>query len=275
MDIKLVVVDLDGTLVMDDNTVTKRTAEVFRRARSRGIRIAVATGRALEEGVAAADAVGADEYIIALAGCQIYDRKRQRNLLLNRLTLVQAMELAEILKRHPGTFYQLYSGRKIITTSEAFECIYHCPLPEGYPEYAKSIMTIVPDMAEYLRQRGRSGEKYFLCSNESGSIRSLRRAFADVPGIFVVQPCKGALEVTPEGADKGAALRMLRKHMGIEKKQIMVIGDSENDMALFAEGGFRVAMGNAFDCLKERADYIAPPYDRDGAAYAVEKYLLG
>ena len=62
--------------------------------------------------------------------------------------------------------------------------------------------------------------------------------------------------------------------MKVQAENVMGIGDSENDLPMFANVGFRVAMGNAYSCLKEQADYIAPDYREDGVADAIEKFVL-
>ncbi len=82
------------------------------------------------------------------------------------------------------------------------------------------------------------------------------------------------LDVTPAGADKGTAVVALQRRLGIPAAETAVIGDGENDLAMFAAAGFAVAMGNAVPALKQRADAVARGNAEDGFADAVERLIL-
>ena len=82
------------------------------------------------------------------------------------------------------------------------------------------------------------------------------------------------VEVYSEHASKGNALAALAGHLGIGREEIACIGDGENDLSMFASSGLRIAMGNAVDMLKVQADHVTESNDRDGAARAIERYVL-
>jgi len=82
------------------------------------------------------------------------------------------------------------------------------------------------------------------------------------------------LDVTPAGADKGTAVAALQRRLGISAAETAVIGDGENDLALFAAAGFRIAMGNAVAVLKQHADEVTLANTEDGFAAAVERLVL-
>lgn len=274
-DIKLVVLDLDHTTAQDDNTVTPHTAQVFARVKEKGIKLAVATGRAVDEADFVADALGADEYMIALTGCQLYDRRAGRDLFLHHFTSAQAVAIARILQRAEETYFHLYAAEGLITTPGAAPFIDECPtLPDGYPEYAHTRMVMREDAAAYLEKNGKSGAKYFVLSNNYENLAALRAQVEKIEGVSVVQSLRESLEIMPAGADKGRALRALKEHLGVSTEQVMAVGDSENDLAMFREAGLKVAVGNAFARVKAQADFVAPRYDEDGAAFAAEKFLL-
>ena len=274
MDIRLIVVDLDGTLMQKDETVSPRAQAAFARAREKGIRAVVATGRSMAEGQHGAEAIGADGYMITLAGAQIMDRQTGREIYVRHLPLEQSLAVADIMDASEQTYFQLYSGTDLVSTHKAVTRIYDCELPVGYAEAAVKKMILVPNLREYLEKTGKPGEKYFILSKEPGRIEAIRQEMEKIPDMFVVRAHPYGIETMQKNVNKGTALRILREHLGLKKEQVLVMGDSENDLALFAEGGFRVAMGNAYPCLKEQADYIAPRFDEDGAARAIEELLL-
>lgn len=82
------------------------------------------------------------------------------------------------------------------------------------------------------------------------------------------------VEVYSQNASKGNALAALAGHLGIRREEIACIGDGENDLSMFAESGLKIAMGNAVDKLKIQADHIVESNRNEGAARAVEQYIL-
>jgi hypothetical protein len=82
------------------------------------------------------------------------------------------------------------------------------------------------------------------------------------------------VEVNPLGADKGSALKMLAADLGIPRERVMAIGDQGNDATMIEWAGLGVAMGNANEVTQAVADWIAPHIDEDGAAVAIERFVL-
>ena len=81
-------------------------------------------------------------------------------------------------------------------------------------------------------------------------------------------------EVYSREASKGNALAALAGHLGIRQEETACIGDGENDLSMFASSGLKIAMGNAVESLKVQADHVTDPNNRDGAARAIERYIL-
>ncbi len=82
------------------------------------------------------------------------------------------------------------------------------------------------------------------------------------------------LEILPNGASKGAALKTLIKDLGVSSESVMAIGDAENDIEMIQLAGIGVAVGNAGQAVKDAADVVVASNDADGVAEAVERYVL-
>jgi HAD superfamily hydrolase (TIGR01484 family) len=82
-------------------------------------------------------------------------------------------------------------------------------------------------------------------------------------------------DVIPPGIDKGRLVELLRDRLGVTREEILVLGDMENDLEMFAKAGFAVAMGNAAEAVKRVADATTLSNDEDGVAVAIERYVLG
>jgi hypothetical protein len=90
----------------------------------------------------------------------------------------------------------------------------------------------------------------------------------------VVSSYSNNFEVMSKGISKGNAVSILSDMLGIERENVMCIGDSENDLSMIKFAGLGVAMGNAAECIKENADYITDINNEDGVAKAIEKFIL-
>ena len=84
-----------------------------------------------------------------------------------------------------------------------------------------------------------------------------------------------SLGVFAQGADKGHAMQLVLENLSIPVSEVMAVGDNDNDIPLFSRAGFKVAVSNGTQSLKDRADVIAPTNDEDGVAWAINKYVLG
>ena len=111
---------------------------------------------------------------------------------------------------------------------------------------------------------------YFPTSKEKEKLKEILSVYPQVKaaytGIYA--------EIFSKDASKGNGLKALSAHLGIEKEEIACIGDGENDSFMFEESGLKIAMGNAEEMLKQRADYVTSSNRHDGAAEAIEKYIL-
>ena len=111
---------------------------------------------------------------------------------------------------------------------------------------------------------------YFPTSKEKEKLKEILSVYPQVKaaytGIYA--------EIFSKDASKGNGVKALSAHLGIEKEEIACIGDGENDSFMFEESGLKIAMGNAEEMLKQRADYVTSSNRHDGAAEAIEKYIL-
>ena len=90
----------------------------------------------------------------------------------------------------------------------------------------------------------------------------------------VVSSSPNNFEVMNKGTSKGRAVKVLADILNINREEIMCLGDSENDLSMIEFAGLGVAMGNAEEFLKEKADYITDTNENDGVAKAIEKFVL-
>ena len=273
--IRMVFVDLDGTLLQGVDTVTPRTIHAFEQIRKRGIRPVIATGRLAYEADFASRAIGADGALIAMNGLAVYEDYRAGKLLYEAYMPEDAVDYIIRFLLRQDVFFQAYAGNRACCQASRAGHIHTCGMDEEHIRFFAGTMQIADDLQAYLAEKQLRVNKFFISMAETEKISALRAVLDSIPGIKTLSSGKCFIEVVPEGADKQRAVHAVRQAAGLSLEEIMVIGDSENDLGMFDEAFTCVAMGNACPELKAKANYIAPANDEDGVAWALETLLLG
>lgn len=274
-DIKVVFVDLDGTLLRTVDSVSPRTVAAFQKLKSRGIMPVIATGRPACESDFAIKAIGADGFLIVMNGLEIYENYASRRLMYESyMTDEQTERLIPWLLEH-HIFFEAFIGEQSYCQTDNHKLIYDCGMNREQAHFFAHIVKVEDDIMAYIRENNLHLNKALVSVADTSRIPELRRRFEAIAGIQTLSSGPHYIEVLPAGMDKGLAVHRVCEAAGFQKTQVMVIGDSENDIGMFAEAGFRVAMGNAYPELKALADVIAPTCSEDGAAWAVEQLCNG
>jgi Cof subfamily protein (haloacid dehalogenase superfamily) len=116
--------------------------------------------------------------------------------------------------------------------------------------------------------------KILIDENHPEKFKKAYHFLESIDGINFTCSEAGLLDMLPAGVNKGVGVKQLRRILGIKKEEICVFGDYTNDLPMFAEAGFPIAMENALDELKENALLIADHHDNDGVAQAMYQYIL-
>lgn len=264
MTIRLVALDVDGTLVDTDMVVSPRVRAAIDAAQAQGVILTLATGRGPRSIAPFVQDLGFSAPQICYQGGLVYDVVQAQ--ILHRATLPAALVHEAIAwaqraqvdisvyidgqvylesLRHPRAFYDRWFGLPIHQVPDLAAVVTHDP--------EKVLFTAEPPAADEIHQ-------------------ALTRHFGD--RLQVVRTHELFVELVPNGSSKGQALAWLAQRYSIDRQQVMAVGDSENDLSMVAWAGLGVAMGNAVPDVKAVADWIAPPVQEDGAAVALEQFVL-
>ena len=135
-------------------------------------------------------------------------------------------------------------------------------------------MTFIRDLSEIPG----ATDIYKICGNDldCNLVIRMKQAFGDYPDLAAASSFPNNIELTNTAAQKGSALKTYAAAKGISLEDVMVLGDSDNDISMFTpEFGWTVAMANSMDCIRERAKYITKSNAEDGVAWAIRKYVFG
>lgn len=263
--IRLVAVDLDGTLLRSDKTISAHTLETIQQARQQGVVVAIATGRMYQ----AAHNYGrllqlGDMPMVLYAGGLIQTVETKKKLYEKAISVADATELV-LLARERGWQIQTY-----------IDDVLRVPEFEYWiDDYQKHTGTTAIACGEaFYTPQGPCNK--LLSRGTHDELLERKRIIDEVMQgrVNVLFSEDTFMEIMPQGVDKGKGLHQLADLYGVPIEQTMAIGDSQNDLDMLKEAGLSVAMENAHDEIKEGVDFVTPSNDDDGVAYAIKKFVL-
>jgi Cof subfamily protein (haloacid dehalogenase superfamily) len=264
MPYRLLVADIDGTLINAAREITPPVHAAVAAAQARGVRVCLATGRIWPSARRFVERLGADPPVILYNGGMVYDFTRDEAWLRVPLPRAQAQDALRILRRHPAVQPHLYVN----------DHIYVPRMVEATSIYQQKDglrVEAVGDLADWLT----TDPMKILMIGERPALEAVARDLDALPyKVNHVYSETIYLEVLPPGIDKGAALRTVAAHLGIEREAIIAAGDNLNDLAMIEYAGLGVAMGNAPEALRARADFVAPSNDEHGLQEVIERFIL-
>lgn len=270
MPVKIIATDLDGTLMAPDHiTVTPRTKNALLSAHEKGIKICVATGRALNFTEGVTNQVPFADYVICSNGASVYDRNNEKFIYTNLVSPEVTAEAVELLKNLP-VYYNIYMEGKIYAQAGAAQYFENSDLPTVFLEEFSSKLVICDDMAEAVK--GKGAELIDVFYNEK--TKKIIFDFFESKGLVLTSALTGVVSATAQGSDKGTALKGLCDIMGISSDEAMTFGDASNDSTMLKFAYYSFAMENGDEICKASARFAAPSNAKDGVAQMVEKYAL-
>lgn len=272
-DIRVLGLDLDGTLLDEKKKITADTMAALTRAHAQGVYIVPVTGRPHEGIPRFVRELPFVRYVISCNGAAIRDVQEGRVVRETLLPVAESLRLIACLREKQVAFEVLCDGVGCAEGWVYERLIAQSPNSAFLPQYIKQTRRIVPDTAAFVASC-RGVEELFLMLEDTAETTLLRAQMEKEPGLHIVRPAPRALEITAAGVDKGAALLHLADLLGASQKEVMAMGDSGNDIAMLRAAGLSVAMGNATDEVKALSDYVTETNEADGVARAVARFIL-
>jgi Cof subfamily protein (haloacid dehalogenase superfamily) len=263
--IRLAAFDLDGTLMNDDMIISARVRQAIAAAQQRGVVVTLATGRMLDFLRPIAQDLGITAPLICYQGGLI--QAPDADVPLYRATLEPALvrEVLEWQAQRDARIF-LYAGEDVFLTERRH--------PDEYYHYMLGERLVwVDDLATVLDHHEPVKFIIMLESHEADQVRvELQQRFGK--RMEVTRSHELIVEGNPPGVSKGEALRLLADCLQVPQTQVLAVGDQDNDVPMLIWAGMGVAMGNGSPAVKAVADWVAPSLAEDGAAVAIERFVL-
>ena len=273
MAIRLIALDIDGTLFNSKLQITDETVCALTKAAQHGIHIVLSTGRPAPECKDILEKLPCIDFINGCTGAQVVDVKARKTIAGRYIPRAEAKRLLEKIRELDLMVcaFDPVTGQ----CHDDAETLKYC-ISVSSPEIAKHLTKNhvgVESLDDYLDSLDKIIKFYMPCFSVD-VIEEVKRRMEGEP-YTVLQCGPSDVEICPADTDKGTGLAELAQSLGITADEVMAIGDSENDVSMLRYAGLPVSMGNGSDEVKALAKYITDDNDHDGVAKAVYMVLEG
>jgi 5-amino-6-(5-phospho-D-ribitylamino)uracil phosphatase len=240
---KLLALDMDGTVLDDDQRISKENADAIRSACDAGIKVIFSTGRAFVNALPYAEELGLNAPMITVNGSEVW--KNTRELHLRHLLDREAVKRMHAMSEEHNVWFWAYSTERL---------------------YNKENWGADIEAEEWLKFG------YFTKDDRVREI--LWRELRAMGGLELTNSSPHNIEINPGGVNKATGIQTVCELIGCEMSQVVAVGDSLNDMAAIQAAGLGVAMGNAQDEVKQAADIVVRTNNEHGVAQVIREYML-
>jgi hypothetical protein len=265
---KAVFLDMDGTLLKSDHSISEATKEKIRQLIAKGIPVILVSARPLNAILPTFRAIGIPDHypLVSLNGSYIVEQGQP--VLDVRIDLDMTTAVSEKVRPFKATI-AYYVQRE-----------WFSEVKDKWTDYEQRIMDIpieaapLPELVSGWARRGVAPNKMMVMS-EAANIQQIQQHLRSVyNGRLNIYPSKPTyLEVMDPRGSKSNAVRWLIQRMNIDRSEVIAMGDNFNDREMIEFAGMGVAMGNAPDEIKSAADYVTDTNNNDGVRLALEKFF--
>ena len=269
-DIRLIAMDLDGTLLNSRQQVSEGNRKALLAARAKGVHLAICSGRCACDIAGIAMESGLDDCaLLSLNGLHCYDHFG-----------------GELFSDH---LFSWETSRQIIDVLWKTEIVFACFLHNtvvAFHDEEKKVWHAHEDNPMKPRMLHRSecrlddidapGINKIVCiTPDAKLLSSVRAQLEQIDGVGITSSWFDNLELIPSGFGKGTGVAEMAKRLGLDASQVMTFGDNDNDLSMIQWAGMGVAMENATENVKQAAKFITLNHNEDGVAYAIRCFVLG
>lgn len=266
MKYKMLVVDMDDTLLTDDHKISEENSTMLLKAQELGVYVVLASGRPTSAMIEYAKELKCDvnnSFIISYNGSTIVDLKEDRILFEHSLTKDQIHSLYDFSKQNNTHIITYLNGQIISERNSEFIDI--------ESEITGLELVIVPNFKEAVTT---SAVKCLLLE-EPSYLRNVEKVLKKaMPDLSVCMSKPFFLEAAPNGVHKGAAVQILAEKLHIHQSEIIAIGNAGNDLSMVQYAGLGVWVDNVDPELRHLADVIVASNNNHGVAEAVKRFIL-
>lgn len=271
--IKMIGLDLDGTLLNTKKELTDHTRRVLTEAIDAGILVLMATGRPFTGIPEELRTFPGIHYALTSNGARVLDTDHNKILIEQLLPMESAKKALRIFEKY-DTLSEIYFDGQGYADAAKLDNVGKYHHDPNMWNYVRTTRIAVPDIWDVIAKENKNMDKVQALFADMDERAAAWKELSELKELELVGSLSYNIEINAAGVNKGTALVALGEMLGIPRESIMACGDGDNDVHLLQEVGFGVAMANAQPQVKEAADHITASNDEDGVACAIEKFAL-
>lgn len=271
MKYKLIVTDMDGTLLSNHKEITEENKIALKKATEIGIKVAIATGRIYTSARYYANLLELDAPIIACNGAIIREEKTNNTLYKNAMNKDDCKKVANICDKY-GIYYHFYNDTGFYCKELKYSSRQYSQWNETQTEENKVNIKVMDDTIKFI-ENTESILKFVVIDDDLDKLDKVRKELEKIDSVEVSKSWHNNIEVMNNGVSKGEAVKKLAEYFGVKQEEIITFGDNFNDLSMIEYAGMGVAMGNSEDKVKERSNFITDSNDKSGVAKALTELL--
>ncbi len=266
MEYKLIAIDMDGTLLKEDKTISNKTKEAIKMATDKGVKVVLGSGRpivGLEPYLKELGLDTKDDYVMSFNGSLVQNSKTKEIIFESALKGKDLKSLYK-LSKELGVNIHAFDTKGCIT-----------PVMSKYTEVEGNLNHIEVGIVDFNEVDDNEDIiKIMFVDPEEKLQEAIEKLPASIYDEYtVVRSAPFFLEFLNKDSNKGVGVAALAAHLGIKQEEVICMGDAGNDLAMIEYAGMGVAMANAFDEVKQAANFITLSNEEDGVAFAINKFI--
>lgn len=267
---KLLVLDIDGTLVNADGNISSEDKEALAKVSAAGIQVSLSTGRGVQATLEIIDRLSLDSYHIFCDGALISRPRHNEEVHAWPISKTLVKEMVDYTHLH-GIDLELFTSTHYFVERETWST-------DAHKKYFGIKCTLVDFNALWKQERIIKGGLVATIPEEIAKAQSFQKQFSNRLHFSYARtptcPDVDFINILSRGASKGKALEVLTAHLKLELNEVMAVGDGKNDISLLNSAGLAIAMGNAYPEVKTVADHVTLDVAHNGLTAAVNQFLL-
>ena len=271
-EIKLIALDLDGTVLTDSNTLSDRVKRSLERAIHSGIEVVAASGRPY--GSMPKNVLGIEglNYSITSNGAAVHDNSGRRI----HSTLISENDVISLLKITEGhdLIFEAYVKGLTYTDSRYTSNPLKYGCSEAYVDYVKASHGHIDNMREFIYNHRKELDSIEIICTNAKKRSHIRQLAEDITsGFYITSSSENFIEFMDKSATKGNAVNWLCNYLDVKTENTCACGNADNDTDMIEQAGFGAAVENASKLCLDCADIIVPSNNNDGVARLIEIIL--
>jgi hypothetical protein len=263
MKYKLIAIDMDGTLLNSDNEISERNQSAIREAADKGIKVVLTTGRIYSSALFYAKSLNISTPIISCNGAYIAEHDKSNILYESPISVDSIKDVIELAEKE-NMHYHFYDDSTFYARELNETVIKYYNWNKKRDEMDRININIIENPFEVVQNEKLNVYKFVFVENDREKLLRFKKKLESIKNIEIASSWINNVEVMNKGVSKGKALEELCKLFGINKGEVVAIGDNENDISMLEFAGLSVAMGNGVEKARKISCVVTDTNDNDG-----------